>query len=296
MKNIAQEITNASAWIKTSQFISEKFGKQIEYRFLVDSDEISTQSKNKFYISGDDLVIPLKYKQTQLGNVVVSRGATLSSDQQTETVDLVQFLIEPQVYSRVLKLQINSLSNLNMQEEKSKEDLSENVVPLFSKNDEAVHIINSEDQSKKLVSKFIHIRSKSKMTQQKVALKIHEMIGTIAFLRLQDIYSGAQSMSENEVAQMDLSETTIYVENIKDLNLNQLNLVQKLSLRKTKENFAIIVGSDLEEKELQSIDCSPEFKKDLIGLSYDADRVPFAQQASAEVLDLLFFNDGDIMS
>jgi hypothetical protein len=58
----------------------------------------------------------------------------------------------------------------------------------------------------------------------------------------------------------------------------------------------VIVGSSLNEDQIQHFDCSLSMKNDLLGLSYDADRVPVSQQASEEILDLLFFNDDDIIS
>lgn len=291
MKNSINEIINDSTWKKTSQFIEDKYGKKIEYRFLSGSDSSLNSSEQAYYVWGDDLVVPLKYKNTQLGNVIVSRGATLNYDQQTETVDLIQFLIEPQIYNRVLKLQLNSL----MRPESSTDD---NVIELFSKQPKSgdVYVIDDDVKTRKLVSKFIHIRSKSEQTRHKVAMKIHEMVGTIVLLRLQDIYDGREVLSKAEVDAMNLSDTALYIDNILNLNKNQIDVLSQLSKRKENGNFVIMVGSSLNENQIKHLEYNNDFKNDLIGLSYDVDRVPLFQQTSDEVLDLLFFNDGDTIS
>lgn len=295
MKNMINDITSESAWKKTSSFIQEKYGKKIEFRNIASaSGDAGTRNNESSYFSkGDDLVVPLKYKQVELGQVIVCRGATLDFEQQLETVDLIQFLIEPQVYNRMLKLQIKAYdaNTTDTQEESS------NVINLFSstapenihENDE-----NSEEQEsrRRLISKFIHIRAKSSMARHKVAYKIHEMTGTIVFLRLQDLTDGQTPVTH----EMDLSDTAIYVDNLMELNKNQWDLLERMSRQNLKSNCVIIVGSSLTEDQIQHLDLSLNMKNDLLALSYDADRVPVSQQASEEILDLLFFNDDAMIS
>lgn len=294
MKNMINDITTESAWKKTSQFIQEKYGKKIEFRTMsaTSGDVESAESERVSYFSkGDDLVVPLKYKQTDLGQVIVCRGATLNFEQQLETVDLIQFLIEPQVYNRMLKLQINAYdANTTDTEEET------NVINLFSTSKEDVEQMDEdtseEEGRRRLVSKFIHVRAKSSMARHKVAYKIHEMTGTIVFLRLQDLTDGKTKVDHD----MDLSDTAIYVDNLTELNENQLDLLERMARQTLKGNSVIIVGSSLSEDEIHHLDCSQAMKNDLLALSYDADRVPVSQQASEEILDLLFFNDGDMIS
>jgi hypothetical protein len=231
----------------------------------------------------------MKYKKTDLGQVIVCRGATLSFDQQLETVDLIQFLIEPQAYNRKLKLEINSykVNTTDTQEEAT------NVINLFSISPRQVdNEISEEEGRRRLVSKFVHIRSRSSLARHKVAYKIHEMTGTIVFLRLQDLTDGKMPMTH----EMDLSDTALYVDNLTDLNKNQMDLLERLARQGLKGNCVIIVGSSLDEDQIHHLDCSQNMKNDLIALSYDADRVPASQQASEEILDLLFFNDDAIIS
>ena len=283
MKSTINDITSESAWKKTSQFIEEKYGKKIEFRFLT---SLSNQS-DRTYIQGDDLIISLNYKQTNLGQVVIQRGALLTMEQKSEAIDLVQFLIEPQAYNRMLKLQLSPAGT----------DVHENtgnVIRLFSRNISAiddVHIIDDENK-RRLISKFIHVKAKSNIARHKVAYKIHELTGTIVFLRLQDLTDGKVPMTH----EMDLADTAIYVENINELNQNQFDLLERLSRKNMSGNSVIIVGSNLNEDQIHHLNCSLAMKTDLLALSYDADRVPLSQQASEEILDLLFFNDDDIIS
>ncbi len=286
------DITTELAWKKTSEFIQEKYGKKIEFRTLSKAAANAEAGRVSYFSHGDDLVVPLKYKQTPLGQVVVCRGATLAFEQQLETVDLIQFLIEPQVYNRMLKLQINAY---DVHTTDTQID-STNVINLFSTSQQNVEQMlqeNSEEEGRRhLVSKFIHIRAKSSMARHKVAYKIHEMTGTIVFLRLQDLTDGKNPVTH----EMDLSDTAIYVDNLMDLNPNQMDLLERMSRQNLKGNCVIIVGSSLSEDEIHHLNCSQSMKNDLLALSYDADRVPASQQASEEILDLLFFNDDDMIS
>lgn len=293
MKNMINDITTESAWKKASQFIQDKYGKKIEFRTLTTtSGDVSVEERVSYFSKGDDLVVPLKYKQTDLGQVIVCRGATLAFEQQLETVDLIQFLIEPQVYNRMLKLQINAYdaNTTDTQEET-------NVINLFAtpsqeEVEEMDEETSEEEGRRRLVSKFIHIRAKSSMARHKVAYKIHEMTGTIVFLRLQDLTDGKTKVNH----EMDLSDTAIYVDNLTELNKNQLDLLERMARQNQKGNCVIIVGSSLDEDQIHHLDCSQAMKNDLIALSYDADRVPVSQQASEEILDLLFFNDDAMIS
>lgn len=283
MKTFKNDITSESAWKRTSQFILEKYGKRIEFRFL----SMPAEEEQRYFTHGDDLIVSLKYKNTDLGSVVVCRGAMLSYQQQQETVDLIQFLIEPQVYNRMLELQINS-STLKESEN--------NVIRLFGNtdymNEEEVIVLNDNESRRRLVSPFIHVKAHSRQTRHKVALKIHEMTGTIVFLNLKDFADGKEPITH----EMDLTDTTIYIDDLTQLNKNQMDLLERLSRQNLKSNSALIVGSDLSEDQIHHLNCSMALKNDLLALAYDVDRVPVSQQASEEILDLLFFNDGAMIS
>lgn len=274
-------LVDQNAWKRTSQFIQDKYGKKIEFRFISE-----TKGDELVFLKGDDLVVTLKHKQESLGNVVVRHGSMLSQEEQTEAADLIQFLIGPQAYSSFLQLKLSKPESTEQEE---------NVINLFSLNsveieDAEVYEIDSEE--KELLSKFIHIKAKSRLTRHKIAMKLHEMTGSIVFLRLQDI------APENEKInmEMDLTDTALFIEDIKDLGPNQLKLLEKLAKNKSK-NSVVLVGSELDEQAIQKLDCAQDLKNDLIGMMYDADRVPAVQQASTEVLELLFFKqDGGFES
>lgn len=292
MKTIKNDITTESAWKKTSQFIQEKYGKRIEFRFLSiasgdATNNFNSENQENYFAMGDDLIVPLKYKNKDLGCVVVCRGATLPFEQRIETVDLIRFLIEPQAYNRMLELQMKP---------STENDTEGNVIRLFGKTDymdqDEVIIINPDEQRRRLVSQFIHIKAKSDRVRHKVAFKIHEMIGTIVFIRLQDITDGKEAVTH----EMDLSDTTLYIDDLSNLNQNQFDLLERLARKNLSGNCALIVGSSLDEDQIHHLNCSAALKNDLLGLAYDADRVPVSQQASAEILDLLFFSDDDIIS
>lgn len=283
MKNLKSDITSESAWKKTSQFILEKYGKKIEFRFL----STAVENDQRYFTVGDDLIVSLKYKNADLGSVIVCRGALLTYEQQRETVDLIQFLIEPQAYNRMLELQISSASH---------PESEGNVIRLFGNtdymNEDEVIVIKDNDHKRRLVSQLIHVKAQSAQVRHKVALKIHEMTGTIVFLRLQDFADGREPITH----EMDLSDTTVYIDDLMSLNQNQMDLLERLTRQNFKSNSALIIGSNLSEDQIYHLNCSTALKNDLLALAYDIDRVPVSQQASEEILDLLFFNDGAMIS
>lgn len=256
-------------WERASQFIKDKYGKNIEFRFISEIDE-----RDLFFVRGDDLVVSLKHKNESLGNVVVRHGSTLSQDQRQEAADLIQFLISPQAYSKFIQLKIES---------QTLPEKSENVINLFThvKTEE-----ESENEAPQLLSKFIHIKALSRVVRHKIAMKLHEMAGTIVLLRLQDILNPNQPIDMN----MDLTDTALFIEDLTDLNAEQLKLLEKISKNSNVKNSLVLVGSSLDETALQALNCGADLKNDLIGMMYDADRVPASQQANEEVLELLFFN------
>lgn len=259
-----KEILNDSAWKKTFELIKEKYGKNLSYRSI----RLTHNVDSAFYSQGDDLVIPLKIKDHDLGDVVVSRGSVLDSQQKVEIVDLVKFLVEPKVYSLHLqKIEQNS-SALN-----SIEKL------------DFIGLVENDSFIRTTLSSIIHLKSNMQQTRHKVAMKIHEMSERNLFVFLDDIASTLTSVEDIKT----LNDMTVYVENVENLSAGMMDLLQKYLSLSYESGPLFLIGSTLTLEQIETKDWPELVKKDLAGFYFDIDRVPAAQQTSEEILELLFF-------
>ena len=262
-----KDIVENAVWTKTQELILDKYGKKIEFKSL----NLSL-GNSPFYLSGDDLVIPLNSKTVNLGEVVVNRGSLLTADQKNEVLDLVKFLIEPHVYNKHLKLK-EEIESYKKQANTLNDD---NVYSLFSEEDDLIV---------KLISSVIHLKSASPLSRKKVALKIHEMAEQDLFISFSEIES--QLASANDLA--EFSKTTIYIDDLQTLSPEKLKLLGELASSRMP-GVLFIVGSNMEELAISNLSTNHIFKNDLIGILFDIDRVPLNQQTNEDVLELLFFN------
>ncbi len=277
-----KEILDDSAWKKTLQLVEEKYGKTLQFRALT-----LLNDKKSAYLNGDDFIIPLSLKNHDLGNVIVNRGSFLSEQQKTEIVDLIKFLVEPQVYNLLLKTTEENI--LNQKNDALKE--KNKVVQLFDN----AKVYEAAD-TKKLLSQIIHLKAHTAQNRHKVALKIHEMSERNLFVRFHDIINSTATVEDL----LTLSDTTVFIEDIDQLTSTELQLLESF-LTRINENYLdttpiILVGSSLSMAALESKSWSTRLKNDLLGFYFDIDRVPIAQQTSNEILDLLFFEMNEPMA
>lgn len=269
-----------SAWIKANSLIKEKYGKNLSYRAIKLLKERDLSVNEGFYSSGDDLVIPLKLKDYNLGDVIVARGSVLSHEQKSEITDLVKFLVEPKIYSIQLKKSEDNLVKAGRQSLSIVED-----------DGELVALYSAEKQVRQTLSQIILLKSHTELTRNKVALKIHEMTERNLFVHLDDI--AASLKSEDDFKTM--SDITIYIPDIEAVTESTLMLLSQ-HLNGSGEGPLILAGSSLTMEAIEAKPWSDSLKKDLMGFYFDIDRVPLSQQTSSEILDLLFFELDSIMT
>lgn len=274
------DLTKDQAWQKANSLIQEKYGKTLSYRSLKLLKDSKNQNSDPFYTAGDDLVIPLKLKNFDLGDVIVGRGSYLDQQQRSEVVELIKFLVEPKLYSLQLKKSEENLLNLNS----TKLSLvdSSTVVELYK----------SEKYRKKTLSQIILLKSHTEMTRHKVALKIHEMTERNLFVYLDDIIASLSSKEDLKT----LTDVTVFIQDIQQLSKDTLSLLQEFLELNTDEGPLFLVGSSLTMEAIALQDWSPLLKKDLMGFYFDIDRVPLSQQTSEDILDLLFFQLDEVLS
>lgn len=274
-------LTNDSAWIKANELIKEKYGKSLTYRAIkLVSENSKTINSDNFYSSGEDLVIPLKLKNFNLGDVIVGRGSLLDQQQKHEVVDLIKFLVEPKIYNLQLKQSEENLINFN----------SKSLSLVNSSG--LIEIYRSEKFRKKTLSQIILLKSHTELVRNKVALKIHEMTERNLFVHLNDILSSLSSKEDFKT----LSDTTIYIADIQLLSAETLGLLQEYLALNLSDGPLFLVGSSLSLGSIQIEEWPELLKKDLMAFYFDIDRVPLSQQDSHEVLELLFFQLDSVLS
>ena len=243
-----KEILDDSAWKKTLQLIEEKYGKTLQFRALT----LLNDQKKSAYLNGDDFIIPLSLKNYDLGNVIVNRGSFLSEEQKSEIVDLIKFLVEPQVYNLLLKTTEENILNQknNALAEKNK------VVKLFDNFE-----IYQTSNAKKLLSQIIHLKAHTVQSRHKVALKIHEMSERNLFVRFHDIINKTATVEDL----LSLSDTTVFIEDIEQLSEYELQLLEAFLAHTNQTQLdsapIILVGSCLPMATLESKNWSLHFKK-----------------------------------
>lgn len=269
-----KDVVENAVWTKTQALIQDKYGKKIAFKTID-----LTNSAMPSFLEGDDLIVPLNSKAVYLGEVIVNRGSLLSTQQREEIVDLIKFLVEPHVYNKHLKLkeEIEAYKR-QVSMEPLEETYEKNVFSLF--NDEA------EEQSLvRIINSVIHLRSTSGLIRKKVALKIHEMAQQNLFVAFNEIARQMHSVEEFKT----FDKTTFFVEDITKLNAEELALLDAACELKL-DGLVFIIGSALNDKQIDVLRVSKELKADLNAILFDIDRLPFAQQTSTDVLELLFFS------
>ena len=205
-------LTSDSSWIKANELIKEKYGKSLTYRGIkLISNNSKTVDSDSFYSSGEDLIIPLKLKNFNLGDVIVTRGSFLNQQQKLEVLDLIKFIVEPKVYSIQLIQSEKNLINLN----------SKTLSLVTSKS--VIELYKSEKFRRQTLSQIILLKSHTELTRNKVALKIHDMTERNLFVHLDDIISSLYSVEDLKT----LSDITIYIDDMQLLSKATLNLLQE---------------------------------------------------------------------
>jgi hypothetical protein len=275
------DLMSDTAWIKAFQLVKEKYGKDLSYRAMKLMSQEDSKISGGFYSNGDDLVIPLKIKNLDLGDVIVDRGSLLDQQQKTEITDLVKFLVEPKIYSLQLKQSEDNLTKIKTR-----------TLALVESSSTLVNLYGSEKSRKQTLSQIILLKSHVELTRNKVALKIHEMTERNLFVHLDDILGTLSSKEDLQT----LSDMTIYISDIESLSSETLSLLQDYLSLESSEGPLFLVGSSLPLESIEKKNWPAHLKKDLMGFFFDIDRVPLSQQTSEEILELLFFQLDIVLS
>lgn len=277
------DLVNDSVWKRTAELIKEKYGKTLYYRGIkLLSEEQVQKTSFDYYSNGDDLIIPLKSKDHDLGDVIVTRGSLLDVQQKIEVTDLIKFLVEPKVYNLQLKQSEDIIKN----------NISRSLTLVSTGLDNSDLLINNEAPKKQTLSQIILLKSHTEFSRHRVALKMHEMTERNLFVHLDDIIASVSS--KEDIA--TLSDVTIYIKDIESLSPSTMGLLKDYLETDSRTGPLFLVGSSLSMEAILTQNWPASLKQDLAGFYFDIDRVPLAQQTSEEILDLLFFQFDPIHS
>ncbi|MBY0452179.1 MAG: hypothetical protein K2P92_04020, partial [Bdellovibrionaceae bacterium] len=195
-----------SVWLKAYDLIKEKYGKTLSYRGikLVSGDKSASDNGSMYYSNGDDLIIPLKSKNHNLGDVIVDRGSLLDPQQKSEVADLVKFLVEPKLYNMQLKQTEESLRN----------NRGRSLSLVEIEVDDVVELYGDDNAKRRTLSQIILLKSHTELTRNRVALKLHEMTERNLFVRLDDIIKSVSTLADLA----SLNDVTVYIEDVEKLD------------------------------------------------------------------------------
>lgn len=276
------------SWGKAQSIIQERFNKNIEYRFI---DILTADDNSEFvraYMRNDDMVINLSYQKVRLGHLIIQRGALLNEGDRADIIDLVDFMITPVIYNLYLKNMEKSILIETNQLDKPLADpqQSSNIIPLQQ------HQYNEyEGQSEtfsidNIISKFLHLKASNSLQRKKVALKIHEMLGNNFFLD----YSQISNNVIDAIELQDLDKTTIYIDDLSQLERKDLTFLNSFIEKQDRLSIVMLVGSNLSDQKIHQLNTTEQLKNDLVGFSFEIDKVPVEMQISEEVLEIMFFD------
>lgn len=278
------EILNEPSWGRAQSIIQERFNKSIEYRFIDILAADDTSSAVRAFVRNDDLVINLSYQKVRLGHLIIQRGALLKDSDRIDIIDLVDFMLTPVIYNLYLKNMEKSI----MIEKAEYSDMNKpsNIIPLQQHQYNEYEVQSEIFTLDNIISKFLHLKSGQSLQRKKVALKIHEMLGNSFFLDYSQISKSILDASELQ----DLDKTTIYVDDLSQLERKDLIFLNSFIEKHDQLNILMLVGSSMSDQNIHRLNTTEQLKNDLVGFSFDIDRVPVEMQISEEVLEIMFFD------
>ena len=280
------DIIKEPSWGRAQSIIQERFNKSIEYRFMdiLTADDNSVTS-TKAFVRNDDLVVNLSYQKVRLGHLIIQRGAFLKDTDRADIIDLVDFMLTPVIYNLYLKNMEKSIL-IEKSELAQAENSASNIIPLQKHHYNEFEPKNDLLSLDNIISKFLHLKARNSMQRKKVALKLHEMLGHNFFLDYSQISKNVLTADELK----DLDKTTLYVDDITQLEQRDLQFLNSFIEKQDQLSILFLVGSSMTDQRIHQLNTTEQLKNDLVGFSFEIDKVPVEMQTSEEILELMFFD------
>lgn len=247
--------------------------------------DYSSETTTKAFIRNDDLVVNLSYHKTRLGHMIIQRGAFLTDADRTDIIDLIDFMLTPVIYNLYLKNMEKSIQ-IETAELNQADQLGSNIIPLqkhhYNEYENKAEVLSLDN----IISKFLHLKAGNSMQRKKVALKLHEMLGHNFFLDYSQISNSVLDADELK----DLDKTTLYVEDVTQLEQRDLQFLNSFIEKQDGLSILFLVGSSMTDQKIHQLNTTDQLKNDLVGFSFEIDKVPIEMQTSEEILELMFFD------
>ncbi len=234
------------------------------------------------------MIINLSYQKVRLGHLIIQRGALLKESDRIDIIDLVDFMITPVIYNLYLKNMEKSIliEKAQLTEQMNEVQRSTNIISLqqhqYNEYEAPSEIFTIDN----IISKFLHLKASNSLQRKKVALKIHEMLGNSFFLDYSQISKTIMDASELQ----DLDKTTIFVDDVSQLERKDLVFLNSFIEQQDQLSIVMLVGSNLPDQRIHQLNTTEQLKNDLVGFSFEIDKVPVEMQTSEEVLEIMFFD------
>jgi hypothetical protein len=279
------DILKEPSWGRAQSIIQERFNKNIEYRFMDILTTDSNSETSKAFIRNDDLVVNLAYQKVRLGHLIIQRGGFLNEIERADIIDLVDFMLTPVIYNLYLKNMEKSIL-IEKSELAQSEKSASNIIPLQKHHYNEYETRNSSVSLEKIISKFLHLKASNSLHRKKVALKLHEMLGHSFFLDYSQISKTIVDAEELK----DLDKVTLYVDEVTQLEQRDLQFLNSFIEKQEQLSILLLVGSSMSDQKIHQLNTTDNLKNDLVGFSFEIDRVPIEMQTSEEILELMFFD------
>lgn len=253
---LSNEFYRTPLWTKLSSLVHKRFGKTLSLQTIVDVTSLDPEL-DVHSIHNGHLIVPVLRGRTSvesdfihLGAAVVHQGASLALKDQVAVSDLVRMVLAPAL---------------------------EQLVP--GQQDATASSIPASGYTASLMSPLLYLYSESPYVIHRVAVQIHQVLGSWAFLKYEDIRDQIKKVSDL----CELGPCTILIGDVGDLTEDEELLIRDYfdQANKTQDPFILVGGS-------ASIGPSHILHQVLLSHRLQVDALPNNYQVLRETLELLF--------
>lgn len=255
------DILKTSSVQRLAGILQNRYGKDLEVRFIVDASA-GSWSSTEASVSSGDLFIPIAVRGTFLGLARVPDVQNLAESSISAIADVVRLVLEPALYTRYLDRRVEALS-------RSQTNLK---------------TLKLETSDKK-AAKAVLLCSHNPNVTNNMAIALHDETERWALLRYADMdmdFGSPESL-------MAMGRTTILVQDVLQIRPQQWEILKTFLLESDPdEHPLILLGTNRSWNEWRD---SNEMDHDILDLvapyTADLDRWPTNRQQQQEAFRML---------
>jgi len=195
-----------------NNILQSKFGKTIDFLSLYSVGEYRETDYN-YRIRNEKAFFQVSYNEVPyLGAISMSNCEGLNAEDLSGINELINLMMGPVLYEQYLKNKGESLTHELMNEQNQK------VESIFT---QSINSESSEGSILQPIAQQIHFNSINASRSLKAALDLHHLLEFGSFLR----FEGLQGSLMRAQELLEMGRMTLFVSEIKDLNLNHVDLL-----------------------------------------------------------------------